>query len=163
MSSLIPRLCQILDCLNASLNLNLRADLLRMQIQLRSCTYRFSPMVRYWIPKSRGRLRPITQPHPSDVLLLKGPCPIGLLDSKHILIRPSNDEDFTRLFVRRTWFVQNSPMTVSKWTLDFKPNQESSIVPIWVNFPYFPLPLFNKKYLHKLAYSQECCSRLAKL
>ena len=73
-SSLIPRLCHILESLNPSLSLNSRADLLRIQSQLRSCTYRFRPMVRYWIPKSRGRLRPITQPHPSDVLLLKGLC-----------------------------------------------------------------------------------------
>lgn len=29
---------------------------------------------------------------------LKASCPIGLLDSNHILIRPSNEEDFTRLF-----------------------------------------------------------------
>lgn len=32
----------------------------------------FRPMSRYWLPKEGGRLRPITQPDASDVLLLKG-------------------------------------------------------------------------------------------
>lgn len=33
--------------------------------------YAFRPMYRYWLPKSGGRLRPITQPDPSDILLLR--------------------------------------------------------------------------------------------
>ena len=41
---------------------------------------------------------------------LKGSCSVGLLDAKHVLIRPEVEEDYTRLFVRRTWFIQNSPM-----------------------------------------------------
>lgn len=41
-------------------------------------------------------------------------------------------------------------MNVSKWILDFKPNQDASLAPIWVNFLGLPLPLFNMKYLEKL-------------
>nr|XP_027099129.1 uncharacterized protein LOC113718420 [Coffea arabica] len=81
---------------------------------------------------------------------LKGECSVGLLDANHVLIQPSTEEDYTRLFVRRTWFIHNAPMTVSKWTLDFKSNKDSSIAPVWVCFPGLLLPLFTMKYLMKL-------------
>ncbi|XP_071933880.1 uncharacterized protein [Coffea arabica] len=65
-------------------------------------------------------------------------------------IHPTAEEDYTRIFLRRTWFIQGSPMTVSKWTLDFNVNQESSIIPLWVLLPSLPLHFFDKKYLFKL-------------
>ena len=60
------------------------------------------------------------------------------------------DEDFARIFFRRTWFVQSSSMMISKWMMDFMINQESSIAPVWVSLPGLPLPLFEKKYLLKI-------------
>lgn len=33
---------------------------------------------------------------------LKGECPVGLLDQKHVLLRPTLNEDFTRLWCRRS-------------------------------------------------------------
>lgn len=36
---------------------------------------------------------------------LKGACSVGLLDSNHILIQPTREEDYPRLFVRKTWFI----------------------------------------------------------
>ena len=75
---------------------------------------------------------------------------MGFLDSKHVLIRPSTEKDYARIFFRRTWFVQNSPMTISKWTMDFMINKESSIAPVWVSLSGLPLPLFEKKYLLKI-------------
>ncbi|XP_027120510.1 uncharacterized protein [Coffea arabica] len=41
-------------------------------------------------------------------------------------------------------------MSLSKWTIDFKPGAESSIAPVWVNFPGLPLPFFEKQFLLKL-------------
>ncbi|XP_027062808.1 uncharacterized protein [Coffea arabica] len=81
---------------------------------------------------------------------LRGECPIGLLDSKHILLRPSEEEDYTRLWCRRSWYVGKFHMSLSKWTIDFKPGAESSIAPVWVNFPGLPLPFFEKQFLLKL-------------
>lgn len=82
---------------------------------------------------------------------LKGACSVGLFDTNHVIIRPTQEEDYTRLFVRRTWFVQSSPMTISKWTPDFKSSQESSIVPVWVILPNLPLYFYNTKSILKLA------------
>lgn len=73
-SSLMRNLCNITESLwNSSQRyqrFNSKKDLVRIQGQLRSGTYRFRPMYRYFIPKSGGRLRPITQPSASDLLLL---------------------------------------------------------------------------------------------
>ena len=41
---------------------------------------------------------------------LKGECLVGSLDANHELIRPALEEDYMGLFLRRTWFIQNSPM-----------------------------------------------------
>lgn len=82
---------------------------------------------------------------------LKGGCMVGLFDAQHVFIRPHLEEDYARPFVRRTWFIQSSLMTISKWTPDFKANQESFVVPIWVIFPQLPLYLYNSTYILKLA------------
>lgn len=82
---------------------------------------------------------------------LKGDCEVGLLDMNHVLIRPLTEEDYTRLFVRRSWFVKGAQMLLSKWTLDFKVHQDSTYAPVWVSLPSLPLPLFNAMYIAKLA------------
>ena len=82
---------------------------------------------------------------------LKGDCPVGLLDSSHVLLHPVLEEDYTRFFVCRTWFIQGSHMIVSKWTLAFKASQEVSIVLVWTIFPELPLPFFGKQQVSKLA------------
>lgn len=41
-------------------------------------------------------------------------------------------------------------MTLSKWTIDFRPDQKSSLAPVWINLPGLPLPFFDPKYLNKL-------------
>lgn len=81
---------------------------------------------------------------------LKSSCSVGLLDSNHVFIRPSLEEDYTRFFIHGIWFVQNSLMTIVKWKFDYKANQECSIAPIWVTLPGLPLSFFNKKYLLKI-------------
>lgn len=78
---------------------------------------------------------------------LKGDCPVGLLDTKHILLRPMATEDFARLWCRGSWCIGKFPITISKWTIGLRPNQESSLAPIWVSFPSLPIPLFDKRFL----------------
>ena len=76
---------------------------------------------------------------------------MDLLDFQHVLILSLLEEDYTRLFARRMWYIQNSSMIISKWSLKFTVGQDSSIVPIWVSFPELPILFFDRKYLHKLA------------
>ena len=65
---------------------------------------------------------------------LKDKCAVGLLDYNHVVIRSMVEEDYTRLFVRRTWYIQSAPMVISKWFMDFRANKEVSIAPVWMSF-----------------------------
>ena len=82
---------------------------------------------------------------------LKGDVSIGLFDDNHSFIRLTQEEDYMRLFVCCTWYIHSSPMVISKWTPDFKPSHEVSIVPVWVLFPRLPLHFYNVNYVMKLA------------
>ncbi|KAK4383743.1 hypothetical protein Sango_2748200 [Sesamum angolense] len=52
---------------------------------------------------------------------LKGNVSIGRLNFKHVLIRLSNEEDFSRIWLRREWTFDSFHMRVFKWTPDFDP------------------------------------------
>nr|XP_027083663.1 uncharacterized protein LOC113705962 [Coffea arabica] len=82
---------------------------------------------------------------------LKGHCSVGLLDEKHVLIRPLVDNDYSRLFARRVWFIGKAPMSISKWSINFRSGQELSIAPVWISFPGLPIPFFQRNQLMQLA------------
>ncbi|KAK4386327.1 hypothetical protein Sango_2503300 [Sesamum angolense] len=49
------------------------------------------------------------------------------------------------------WYLNGFPIRVFKWTPTFTPEQESSITPIWVNFPELPAHLYRKDALFAIA------------
>lgn len=49
------------------------------------------------------------------------------------------------------WYVDSYPMCVFRWSPEFRSDVESSLVLIWVSFPYLPIFLFNKKCLFSIA------------
>lgn len=81
---------------------------------------------------------------------MKGDYFVGLLDSNHVLLRRTSDDDFTSLWCRKTWYIGSLSMSISRWTIDFRPDQESSLALVWVNFLGLSLPLFEKSFLLKL-------------
>ncbi|KAL0346346.1 UNVERIFIED_CONTAM: hypothetical protein Sradi_4465900 [Sesamum radiatum] len=56
---------------------------------------------------------------------------VSLINNKHALINLTNETDYSRLWMRRIWFLKGLPMRVFKWSPTFIPDQESSIVPVW--------------------------------
>ncbi|KAL0907216.1 hypothetical protein M5K25_025770 [Dendrobium thyrsiflorum] len=83
-------------------------------------------------------------------LKLTGFFSIGLLDARHVSIQLTNDLDYSHVFARRSYFVNNCQMRILKWTPFFDIRQESPIVPIWISFPNLRLHFFNPKVLHAL-------------
>lgn len=77
---------------------------------------------------------------------------LGLLDDQHILITFDNQEDYQRCFMRCSWTLNGFHMRVTKWTPDFDPKYDNSIVPIWVSFRGLPLFLHNKTALWDVAH-----------
>ncbi|KAL2248287.1 UNVERIFIED_CONTAM: hypothetical protein Sindi_2681000 [Sesamum indicum] len=82
---------------------------------------------------------------------IRGAFTVSMINSKHTLISLSSESDYSRLWLRRIWFLQGFPMRIFKWTPTFTPTQESSIIPIWVCFPKLPAHLFRKETLFSVA------------
>ncbi|KAL0386800.1 UNVERIFIED_CONTAM: hypothetical protein Sradi_2561800 [Sesamum radiatum] len=82
---------------------------------------------------------------------LKGAFTVSLINNKHALISLSNEADYTYLWLRRICYLNGFPMRVFKWYPTFTPDNESSIVPIWVNLPALPAHLFRKETLFAIA------------
>ncbi|KAL0418816.1 UNVERIFIED_CONTAM: hypothetical protein Sradi_1295100 [Sesamum radiatum] len=82
---------------------------------------------------------------------LKGNVTAGRLNFKHVLIRLSNDEDFSRIWLRGEWTFDSFHMRVFKWSPSFDPQIESSISPVWIRLPSLPVHLFEKNALFTLA------------
>ncbi|KAL0904564.1 hypothetical protein M5K25_026691 [Dendrobium thyrsiflorum] len=83
-------------------------------------------------------------------LKLSGFFSVGLLDSRHVAIQLSNDLDYSRVFARRSYFINACQMRILKWTPFFDIHEESPIVPVWISFPNLRLHFFNPKVLHAL-------------
>ncbi|GAA0166642.1 hypothetical protein LIER_40228 [Lithospermum erythrorhizon] len=81
----------------------------------------------------------------------KGEFNISIYDPKHLFIELSLLEDRNKLWMKQVWFISSLPMRVFKWDVNFNPNIESSIRPIWVSFLGLPLYLFNEYGLASVA------------
>ncbi|GAA0139186.1 hypothetical protein LIER_00786 [Lithospermum erythrorhizon] len=86
-------------------------------------------------------------------LQLKGEYNVSLYDTKHLFIECTLLEDFTKLWMRTTWYVKGFAMHMFKWTPDFNPQKESPLSPVWVHFDGLPLYLFDNEALFSIANS----------
>ena len=86
-------------------------------------------------------------------LNLLGAFDIHWFDYKHIFIKLNNDLDYQRIFAKRDWFFGGYKMWVLKWSVDFVPEKESSIVPVWISFPNLRYHLYEGSALLNLAKS----------
>lgn len=83
---------------------------------------------------------------------LKGNSQISLLDNRHILIKLSTEEDYSRIWLRQSWYVNGRCMRIFKWSKDFRCSSESPIVPVWVSLPYLPVHFIHcKSALYSIA------------
>ncbi|XP_022860891.1 uncharacterized protein LOC111381341 isoform X1 [Olea europaea var. sylvestris] len=85
-----------------------------------------------------------------DFLGFKGAFTVGLIDSKHVLIIFTLEEDYIRLFLNPISCVCGYPMKVFKWTINFNPRVECAIVPVWISLPNFPINSFEKSVLFSI-------------
>ncbi|KAL9461919.1 hypothetical protein AB3S75_004838 [Citrus x aurantiifolia] len=83
---------------------------------------------------------------------LKGTVDISLLDPRHILIQLYLEEDYTRIWLRQSWFIDGRAMRVFKWSTTFHSSEESPIVPVWVSLPFLPVHYMKcKEALYSIA------------
>ncbi|KAL0433849.1 UNVERIFIED_CONTAM: hypothetical protein Slati_2719200 [Sesamum latifolium] len=91
---------------------------------------------------------------------IKGAFTVSLINNKHALINLTNKADYSRLWMKRIWYLKGLPMRVFKWSPTFIPDQESSVVPVWVSFHDLPAYLFRKDALQQLQISLVCRCKL---
>lgn len=78
---------------------------------------------------------------------LKGAYSLGHLNSKHMLIRLRDENDFNHLWLREIWYLDGFLMGSFRWSPGFRPVVEPSAAPVWVSWPNLPLFSFNKQAL----------------
>ncbi|KAG8380645.1 hypothetical protein BUALT_Bualt06G0037300 [Buddleja alternifolia] len=76
---------------------------------------------------------------------------IGVLDHKHIWIRLFDLNDYARVWMKQTWYLDGYPMRVLKWTSEFDPAEESSIMPIWIKIFGLRPHWFHRQFLYHVA------------
>ncbi|KAL0361197.1 UNVERIFIED_CONTAM: hypothetical protein Sradi_3804200 [Sesamum radiatum] len=82
---------------------------------------------------------------------LRGAYSIGVINVKHIIIKFSNEDDFSRVWLKQIMFLNGFPMRIFKWMPDFNPRIESPITPVWIWLSELPVHLFHKKALFGIA------------
>lgn len=59
---------------------------------------------------------------------------LGLSDTLHILIHLTHEEDYIRLFLKTSWYIDGCPIRVLKWTCDFDLNMICLLLQFRSNF-----------------------------
>ncbi|KAL0928477.1 hypothetical protein M5K25_000361 [Dendrobium thyrsiflorum] len=75
---------------------------------------------------------------------------VMVLDQSHVLIKLSNDLDYSRIFYHRSYLVNNYFMKITKWSPLLDISIESPVIPIWISFPNLRPHLFSPRILHSL-------------
>ncbi|KAH0767968.1 hypothetical protein KY285_003839 [Solanum tuberosum] len=88
-------------------------------------------------------------------LRFKGECNIGLLESRHVLLRFTLKEDYIAIFSKTSRSIKFAgtviPFRIQKWTPSFSPMEETSIAMAWISFPSLPCQYFARNALFSMA------------
>jgi len=68
-------------------------------------------------------------------------------DNFNIFLTFPNDEDFNLVLYKRAIELEGFQIWLQKWTLDFKPEEDISIVPVGVLLPGLPFLMHNWNYV----------------
>ncbi|KAG5596450.1 hypothetical protein H5410_037682 [Solanum commersonii] len=84
----------------------------------------------------------------------KGECNIGLLESRHVLLRFTLKEDYIAIFSKTNRSIMFAgtviPFRIQKWTPSFSPREENSIAMAWISFPSLPCQYFARNALFSM-------------
>ncbi|KAI0501871.1 hypothetical protein KFK09_016816 [Dendrobium nobile] len=83
-------------------------------------------------------------------LKLKAEFSVTVLDQTHVLIKLSNELDYSRVFCHRSYMVNYCFMKITKWSHILEIGCESPVIPIWISFPKLRPHLFTPRILHAL-------------
>lgn len=70
-----------------------------------------------------------------------------------MLLRFQNREDYLQVLLKESLFIHGRPFWFSKWTLNFSPDEDSPVVPVWIELPGLPPNFYNRGMLQSIACS----------
>ncbi|OIT35226.1 hypothetical protein A4A49_28326 [Nicotiana attenuata] len=75
---------------------------------------------------------------------------IAYFDPKHVYLDFANEVDYNHVFANDYIDIGDAPMKILKWTPDFKPEEETPIVPVWILIHQLPWHLFKWNIVSRL-------------
>ncbi|XP_028557077.1 uncharacterized protein LOC110105990 [Dendrobium catenatum] len=81
-------------------------------------------------------------------LKLNSEFSVTVLDQMHVLIKLSNELDYSRVFCHRSYLVFNCFMKLSKWSHLLDVGFDTPVIPIWISLPKLRPHLFTPRILH---------------
>ncbi|KAK4729616.1 hypothetical protein R3W88_022604 [Solanum pinnatisectum] len=81
---------------------------------------------------------------------LNGGVNIAHYNAKHVFIDLENELDYNTVWSQQRMTIEGKLMRIQAWTPNFKPEEETPIVPIWVLLPRLPWHCFKKEFITPL-------------
>ncbi|KAH0672716.1 hypothetical protein KY284_023803 [Solanum tuberosum] len=78
---------------------------------------------------------------------LSGGVKIAHFNSRHVYIDLDNELDYNMVWTKQIMSIVGQVMRIKVWTPNFKPAEETPIVPIWISLPELPWHYFNKEFV----------------
>ncbi|KAK4707181.1 hypothetical protein R3W88_033254 [Solanum pinnatisectum] len=75
---------------------------------------------------------------------------IAHYNAKHVFIDLENELDYNTVWTQQRMTIEGKLMRIQAWTPNFKPEEETLIVPIWVLLPGLPWHCFKKEFISPL-------------
>lgn len=74
---------------------------------------------------------------------LKGQERIGHYNSKHVFLDFNMEEDFLNIYSRKKILAMGALMHLVTWTIDFNPEEETPLTPVWILLPELKWHCYN--------------------
>ncbi|KAH0639205.1 hypothetical protein KY285_035791 [Solanum tuberosum] len=81
---------------------------------------------------------------------LSGGVKIAHFNSRHVYIDLDNELDYNMVWTKQRMSIAGQVMRIQVWTPNFKPAEETPIVPIWISLPELPWHCYNKDFVSGL-------------
>lgn len=69
---------------------------------------------------------------------LSGGAKIAHFNSMHVYIDLDNELDYNMIWTKQRMTIAGMIMRIQAWTLTFKPDEKTPVVPIWISLQEFP-------------------------
>ncbi|MQM00046.1 hypothetical protein Taro_032778 [Colocasia esculenta] len=76
---------------------------------------------------------------------------ISALDNRHLLIRFQNNDDFLKVLLKETMYVQGRLFRFFRWSFEFRPDEDSPVISVWLELPHLPANLFSDSMVRSIA------------